>query len=106
MKTNAESAMNSDCSLKRSAPTTSEPAKPANNRLNHIKPDKNHLTLFASCSCLRTNHINRLFRKKTLVHTLDRSRARTGTGKRLAKPQTCRNSYDPWFGCAVIARAA
>jgi hypothetical protein len=44
--------------------TTDAPLKPAKNHLNHIKPDKNQLTLSATPSPSTKNHINHLFRKK------------------------------------------
>src|SRR5687768_5412031 len=44
---------------------TSKPLKPAKNHINRLKPDQNHLTLFATFSSSATNHINHLFRKKS-----------------------------------------
>jgi hypothetical protein len=58
-------------------PVGFEPAKPRKNRLNRIKPHKNHLTLFASGSALDTNHINHLFRKKQGVQPLKKDQLTT-----------------------------
>src|SRR5688572_27186994 len=46
-------------------PVNRRPLTPAKNRINQIKPHKNHLALYACYSALTANHIIHLFRKKT-----------------------------------------
>jgi TPR repeat protein len=60
------------------------PLKPAKNRINHIKPDKNHLAIFATRYPSKTNHINHFFREKlreSAPHTVVKRRVATPFGR-------------------------
>jgi hypothetical protein len=59
---------------KKAAPDPSQ-LKPLKNRINRIKPHKNHLTLSVSRLGSATNYLNHLFEEKTEVQPDNNNRA-------------------------------